>query len=282
MMKKNLSVALSVFLLLTFIVPQLTFAKGKGSQQWFITPRIGTATLMSEVESGFTSVDNEFSHNMGFSMDITISKTLGTNFELGVGVGFYSLSSSDDSLTVMDLSVWSSSHEGFNGVAFYTNPIEYKTTAFTPSVLVRYYFKKFASRVRDAQLFQPYIELNAGPNILYSELAYTDVSGLPSDDPAFSIGKGFEPNKSPEVNLQYALGLGSRFNFKSGMTLTLAAEISKVSTDYLDGAPNYATTGTDSKIRQDLAGLVPRIMFGVAIPLNEGSTRGNQYLPWAP
>ena len=281
-MKKNLVKALLSVALFTLFSPNFLFAKGKGSNQWFITPRIGTATLMSEVNSSFTASPDEFQNSTGFSADLTVSKTVGSNFELGLGIELYNLSSSDDSLTVMDLSVWKSAHEGFNGVVFYTNPIKYKTTCFNPNIMVRYYFKKFAKRIRDAQIFQPYLELNMGPNILYSELVYTDVAGLPSSDPAFSIGKGFEPNKKPEINLQYALGLGARFNLKGGMTLTLAGEISKVSTDYLDGAPNYNETETGSKTRKDLAGLVSRIMFGVAIPLSEGRVKGHQYLPWAP
>ena len=281
-MKKNLVKVLFSIALFTLFFPNLSNAKGKGSQQWFLTPRIGTAFLMNEVNSSFTADPSEFQNGMGFSADIALSKTFGDNFELGIGVGVYSFSSKNDSITVMDLSVWSSPHEGFNGVVFYTNPIEYKTTCFTPSIFLRYYFKKFARRVRDAQKFQPYIEFNAGPNILYTELAYTDVSGLPSSDPAFSVGKGFDPFKTPEINLQYALGLGSRFNLKGGMTLTLSAEISKVSTDYLDGAPNYSATETGAKLRKDLSGLVPKIMFGVAIPLTEGHTKGHQYLPWAP
>ncbi|WP_339737494.1 hypothetical protein [uncultured Sunxiuqinia sp.] len=77
--------------------------------------------------------------------------------------------------------------------------------------------------------------------------------------------------------MQFALGVGSKFALASGLTFNLAAEISGVSTEFLDGTPNPISDEISS-------GLVARVLFGIAIPIHSGrgSSKGNEYFPWAP
>lgn len=289
-MKRKLTQTLFLVVLFTIILPDLLQAKGTG--QWFLTPRIGTAFLMSEA-SGLSTVPNDFKNGNGFSADIALSRTIGSHLELGINAGFYQFSSKDDSTTIPDLSSYFSvsdpriNESQFNGLFTYnTAPIEYNTSCFTTNFFVRYYIKKFPTRTRDAQKVQPYIEVSVGQNFMNTELVYKDPSTF-IDKEQFTVlpsvwipypyeeGKDVAPYKSPENSLQYALGVGSRFNLNGGVTLTLAAELSSVQTQYMDGTPNLRADNVT-------AGLVPRIMFGIAIPLNQGHSKGNYYLPWAP
>ena len=280
-MKKELLKLFFPVAILALFLPNLSIAKGKESQQWFLTPRIGTAFLMNEVNSSFSAIDNDFKNNKGFSTDIALSRTFGNHFELGLNVEYYSLGSSDDSITIKDLSGYSENRQlsRFNDYGIDPNiPIEYNTKCFTPSLFVRYYIKKFISRVRDTQKFQPYIEFSAGQNFLSTELIYTDASTLsvqyselPSVWKSAKAETDEDPYDSPEKNLQLALGTGFRYHLNGRLTLTLAAEVSRVSTEFMDGIPNL-------QIDEIKAGLVPRIMLGLAIPLTEGRTKENQYL----
>jgi len=290
-MKKNLfSVFLSV-VLLTLIIPH--FSQAKGVRQWFLTPRIGTAFLMNEVSSGFSAVPKDYKNGNGFSADLTLSRTIGTHLEVGLSGGFYQFSSANDSIAIKDLSSYfpiSSeriNENRFNGLFIFPNaPIEYNTNCVTASILVRYYFKRFATRVRDAQKFQPYLEFNIGQNFINTELVYKDPSNFTNKElytvlPSVWIpypyveGKDVSPYQSPETNLQYALSLGSKFNLNGGLTLNLAAEFSSVQTQFMDGTPNLRADNVT-------AGIVGRIMFGIVIPLTESHTKNGQYLPWAP
>lgn len=290
-MKKNdlaVFLPLAIFILL---IPSVSTAKEHGKNQWFISPRIGTAFLMSEVNSSFTAVPKDFQNGMGFSADLSLSRTVGSHLELGLRGGFYQLSSTNDSLMINDLSSFFPlgneryQDSRFHGLTyFYNAPIEYSTSCLTANLFLRYYFIGLSSSARDVQKIQPYVELSVGQNWMNTELTYKDPSNfttqygqLPSVWIPYPYveGKNVAPYQSPEVNLQYALAFGSRIHLESGMILTLAAEISSVQTQYLDGTPNVYADDVQ-------AGIVPRIMLGVSIPLGEGHARGNKYLPWGP
>ncbi len=288
-MKKNLAKPLFVVIVFALFSPNLLLAKSKGSNQWYLTPRIGVATMLNEVGPGFSAVESDFQHGIGFSGDLSVSRTFGSHFELGLGIGFYNLSSSDDSVMIPDLAAFRSEfdHPAF-GIDYYpTVPIQYKTTAIAPNLFLRYYIKKFASKARDHQLFQPYIELSAGLDFYSPELVYTDTSYMnnpkPEELPSVWIPnqnntESYEPPyQSTEQAMQFALGVGSKFALASGLTFNLAAEISGVSTEFLDGTPNPISDEISS-------GLVARVLFGIAIPIHSGrgSSKGNEYFPWAP
>lgn len=289
-MKKNLAKTLFAVIVFALFSPNLLLAKGKGSNQWYLTPRIGVATMLNEVGPGFATIESDFQHGMGFSGDLSVSRTIGSHFELGLGIGFYNLSSTDDSVTVPDLAAFSSEfdHPAF-GIDYYpTVPIEYKTTAIAPSLFLRYYMKKFASSSRDQQFFQPYIELSAGLNFHSPELVYIDTTYMnnpkPEELPSVWIPnsttdpESYEPPyQETEQAMQFALGVGSKFALKNGLTFNLAAEISGVSTEFLDGTPNLIADEVSS-------GLVARVLFGVAIPIysSKGNSKGNEHFPWAP
>ena len=283
-MKNNLFLPVILIISLVLLLPATSQAKKKDNNQWFITPRIGTATLLKEITSDFKSPKNEFQNSMGFSADLAVSRTFGSNFEVGLQLAYYSLSSKDDSLTIPDLSSYNESN--ITNITYYPSaPIEYKTTSIIPSLFMRYYFKKFDAK--NDQLFQPYVEISVGQNIIDTELSYKDTTGfnnppdglpsvwLPAPNVADSVS--VKPYESPEKALQLSLALGSRLNFKNGVTLNISAEISRVQTQFMDGTPNPAVY--DIK-----ATLVPRLMLGVAIPLKQGRSRGHSggYLPWAP
>jgi len=242
--------------------------------------------MLNEVGPGFSSVESDFQHGIGFSGDLSVSRTIGSHFELGLGIGFYNLSSTDDSVMVPDLAAFQEArHSAFTIDYYPTVPIEYKTTAIAPSLFVRYYIKKFTSSERDQQLFQPYIELGAGLNIHSPELIYSDTTYMnnpkPEELPSVWIPtpntEEYEPPyQSTEQAMQFSLGIGSKFALPNGLTLNLAAEVSGVSTEFLDGTPNPIADEVSS-------GLVTRVMLGVAIPIHTGrSGKGNQYFPWAP
>jgi hypothetical protein len=191
---------------------------------------------------------------------------------------------------VTDLAAFKSNfdHPAF-GIYYYpTVPIEYKTTAIAPSLFLRYYIKKFSSSSRDQQLFQPYVELSAGLNFHSPELVYTDTTYMnnpkPEELPSVWIPnpttdpETYEPPyQETEQAMQFALGVGSKFTLKNGLTFNLAAEVSGVSTEFMDGTPNPVTDEVSS-------GLIARVLFGVAIPIHsgKGSRKGNEYFPWAP
>lgn len=279
-----------IVIVFTLFSTNLLFAQGKGSNQWYLTPRVGVATMLNEVGPGLATLESDFQHGMGLSGDLAVSRTIGSHFELGLGVAFFSLSSSDDSVMVQDLAAFQSEidHPAF-GIDYYpTVPIEYNTTAIAPSLFLRYYFRKFTSGARDQQFFQPYLELSAGLNFHSPELVYTDTSfmnnpkpeQLPSvwipnetTDPEF-----YEPPyQDTEQAVQFALAIGSRFALKNGLTLNLAAEVSGVSSEFMDGTPNLISDEVSS-------GLIGRVMFGIAIPIHsgKGSSKGNEHFPWAP
>jgi hypothetical protein len=287
MKKRPFNVLISLAIICLFL-PNLSIAKGKKSPQWFLTPRIGTAFLLNEVNSSFTAAESEFEHSKGLSADIALSRTIGSHFEIGLNVGYYQLGSSNDSLMVQDLKAFNSEASK----SFYpypTLPIEYNTTCVAPNLFVRFFFKKFPDRAMDTQIFQPYLELSAGQNFYQTELIYSDISALsdpkPEQLPSVWIPRDptetYEPPYQPkEQALQYAVGIGSRFNFNGSFILNLSAEVSNVNTAFLDGTPNVATDEVKSA-------LVPKIMLGVAIPLgkskgtSKGKSKGNTYLPWA-
>lgn len=284
-MKKNLFKALLSIAILTLFLPGSSIAKKKDSPSWFLTPRIGTAFILSEVNSSFKTVESDFQHGKGLSADIALSRTFLSHFELGVNVGFYQISSSDDSLMITGLSAFGDPQRDFSGFKYYsTIPVEYNTTCFAPNLFLRYYFRKFPTRARDKQIFQPYLELSAGQNFYQTELIYTDVSKIEDPEPELpSVWipredvEDFEPPYKPkEKAIQYAVGIGSRFNLNGSFILNLSAEVSNVNTPYLDGTPNLISDQVKSV-------LVPKIMLGVAIPLGKSGdkTKSGDYLPWA-
>jgi hypothetical protein len=286
-MKKDFFKVLFSIVIISLFLPVPSIAKGKKSHQWFLTPRIGTAFLMSEVNSSFTAVDNEFEHSKGLSADIALSRTIGSHFELGLNVGFYQFGSANDSLMVPDLIAFNSDarHSSFSGIFYYpTLPIEYNTTCVAPNLFVRYYFRKFPGSARDKQIFQPYLEISAGQNFYQTELIYTDISAISDPKPELpsvwtpsdEVETYEPPYQSKEQAMQYALGIGSRFNINGSFILNLSAEVQNVNTEFLDGTPNVLTDEVKS-------GLVPKIMVGVAIPLgkSKGKSKGDGYLPWA-
>ncbi len=290
-MKRNLTKTLFVIIVFALFSPNVLIAKGKGNNTWYLTPRVGVATMLNEVGPGFATLESDFQHGMGFSGDLSLSRTIGKHFELGLGIGFYNLSSTDDSVMVHDLAAFKEGRQpAFNIYSYPTIPIEYKTTAMVPNLFLRYYIKRFTSSSRDHQLFQPYLELSAGLNFYSPELTYTDTSYMVNSkleqfpsvwNPIPNSEDNTEtyepPYQSTEQALQFSLGIGSKFALTNGLTLNLAAEISGVSTEYLDGTPNPIADEVSS-------GLVARVLLGVAIPIHsgKGSRKGGEYLPWAP
>lgn len=286
-MKKNLAGTLVTLAILLTFTPHLLQAKGKGASQWFLTPRIGAATMIGEVNSSFTAVENDFNHGLGISADLALSRTFGSHFEVGLGVEFYKLSNSDDSLFITDLKAFEDPqnplHSSFAGIYYYgTIPVEYKTTSISPKLFLRYYFKQFS----DDQRFQPYAELNIGQTFFSPELNYVDTTNIITDPkpeqlpsvwiPGPNNNNYQAPYESNEKALKMTLGLGTRLQLNGGMTLNLAAELSHIATEFMDGAPNPMTD-------QVKGTLISRFLFGVVIPIGSaGHSSRNKHLPWAP
>lgn len=289
-MKKNLAGTLLTLAILLTLTPHLLQAKGKGANQWFLTPRIGAATMIGEVNSSFTTVDSDFKHGFGLNADLALSRTFGSHFEVGLGVEFYKLSSSDDSLFIEDLRAVATGNlpPSFSNVKRWNKPIEYQTSNLVPNLFFRYYFKRFASRARDAQKFQPYLELNVGFNFHSPELNYIDTTGILIEDGEISNlpsvwyleqHKNKIPYSSTEQALQFGFGLGTRFTLNQGLTFNLAASVSGTKSEYMDALPNLLEDEVTST-------LVAKVVFGVSIPIGSGSgskrSSGGEHLPWAP
>ena len=264
----------------------------KGGHSWYISPRIGSNTLKSEISSDFSESMTEFNNQSGFRGDFSVSRTLGNHWEPGIRIGLMKLTGNIDTTT--HLSAWGR-HPQFYSLAEIES--EYSTSSFTADLFLRYYFRSFFSNRSGGLSLDPYIEVSYGRNRTTTELYYSGPGRIFDEEgeeleskTIFAIGR--DENYKPNFVNQLGLGLGTRVTFNQDWSLIVAYEFSKVSSEYLDAAPNYAPDPVygDDGIALPLGfhGLVSRFTIGLSVPLaggkssGTGKKAGKLYLPWAP
>ena len=238
-----------------------------------MTPRIGTAGLVAEMDNRFSLVDREFDNESRVSFDFALSRQLGTRWEAGLQLTTYTLSGSKDDPRQLSAA---GRHYAFQNLV--NMPVSYETTSLTQMVFLRFYFIPllYSGQINAF----PYVEAGVGSNLFTTGLSYNEKPPAQIPQTIFTKGKGKQPD--PGFVFQYTTGIGTRLNFKRNWDLILALNLDVADYACLDATHNYSESGE----RLNLNNVIMQLKAGISVPLSRSSfvkeKRQKYYMPWAP
>ncbi len=268
-MRKNLFIIYFV-LWLGFLSDSVNAASPAGSyfpNKWEVSGQFGTCGLLFEMRGLTSKLPNEFNHKPGYTFGLSLSRTVRLHWKPSLDMYFYHFTGDNDN------PAFSAIGKNSDFEDFVKAPVEYKTDMGAMMVGIRYYLWKFTKPEYKKLSLNPYLELQAGLNVLSTELRYKNP---PAGEASliFEKGKG-DPARPAAVIGQYSCGGGTEINLHHDWKLSVGLNLDFVNYNCVDAVHNYYSSGKEIHTMD----VVPRLMVGVIIPVWQ---RKQGYKIWAP
>ena len=237
--------------------------------QWYISGRTGLSMLIKEVTPDFRFLNNEFKHQPGLTLDLTISRSFNEKWEPGINLSLYRLTGHSE------LPDFSAVNNHYAFINLHQLPVEYATVTFSLSAYWRYYFLNNSGKSKNRVYLRPYAEIGAGVNFFFTELGYSVFP--PEGTSRLIYYKGTQKSGPGAGNVaQIVTGLGTRIVLPANIDMIVSFNADIVNYDCLDTVHNY----TNEK-RNHAISIVPKFLLGVIIPISNNDN-SNRFLPWSP
>jgi hypothetical protein len=230
------------------VIATMVFIFSKGYTQktlesnFNVGVKIGGSKLMGEIPYDFSKVIKEFDNKIGFNTALEISKYIYPQWEIGVEIGYSTLSgnTSNPELTAEDIQF---------GIPELTEPVKYISKLFGLNLLFRYFFKPVSS----ASAFNPFMRAGGGLLNYNSEFNYID-----ANNNELLFGKGTEGYTKLSTPV-FFIGTGFKTSLTSQFYMMTSIDFNMVNYDFLDVIHNYDINGN----RIEIMGLYSEFKIGI-------------------